>query len=370
MGRKRTRQKPGRKDRADVWKRFSWRGIGMDVPVSWELGAVSGDEDSGYFRLEDSFYTRLEAKWYTHKAGKPSLERIQENYLSQLGGRGRKKKNIEVIEGPSFRSLDEEGSERCVFRWASDTESSCAIVYRAQSQRVLLVQVVSRPGKGGARLAKRILRGLEDRSHDEIRRWAVYDLDFTVPRPFGLASHKLQSGLLEFLFQDGEAVLGVRRWSMADALLRRGELDVWLNREYADLLKDCQWERTELRRQGDEGISIEGSYEAKSARLVWPLLAAIPFGLGRRLPVNLCASIALSFWHCPRSNRILGVHLRDPEGRLDAFERVASSLRCHARSLEVEERSEDWIPEEDLGGQEGYLPVHSSQEPEGGVAEE
>jgi len=341
----------------------------MDVPVSWELGAVSGDEESGYFRLEDSFYTRLEAKWFTHPSGKPSLEKIQQNYLSQLGGRGRKKRQVELIEGPTLRQWDEEGSESCSFRWAADTECSCLVLYRAQTKRVVLIQVVSRPGKGGARLAKRILRSLRDGSDEASRHWAVYDLDFSVPKPFTLSSHRLQSGLLEFVFQDGEAVLGVRRWSMADAMLRRGELDVWSKKEYAELLKDCQWEENVLEREGDKGIRIEGSYEAKSARLIWPFLALLPFGMGRLLPVNLCAAIGVMFWHCPHSNRILGVHLKDPEGRVDVLKQVASSLHCHTRPMEVEKRIEDWLPETDVGGQEGYLPVHSSQESEGGVEE-
>ena len=370
MGRKRRFQGSRGTGESDDWKRFSWRGIGLDVPVSWELGAVHGDDRSGYFRLDDSFYTRVEAKWHNQTGGRPSLERIQEQYMAQLRGKGRHRKNVELIEGPVCRQVDEQGSETCRFRWAAETEGSCLVRFCSACQRVLLIQVLSRAGMGGARLARRVLDSARDHSEDQQCHWAVYDLAFHVPISFSLSSHQLQSGLLEFLFVDRDAILGVRRWSMADIMLKRGDLDLWLKKEYSELLRDSQWEKSVLAREGDEGILVEGSYESKSARLVWPLLAMVPFGLGRRLPVNLCASVAAQIWHCPSSNRILGVHLRDPDGRLEAFHEVAASLSCHRTFLEGNTLVEDGFRKTAIDGQEGHLSVRSSQESDGGMAKE
>lgn len=371
MGRKRRKTSGSAEPEEQGWKRLAWRGLSFSLPESWDLGSVSGDNASGYLRIDDPFYTRLEAKWMTCARSKPSLERVYQDYLSQLKGKGKTRRDVSVAQGPEFRPWGQDGSEECRFRWESDAEGSCLIRFFGASQRVLFLQVMARKGQGGARLAERIFETVRDDSDSDRIPWAVYDVMFSVPREFHLESHGLQSGLLDFGFVASGVLLGVKRWSMADAMLRRGSLETWLKRQYGPFLKGTRWESRELPWKGHAALQVDGGYEVRGSQWLWPLLSALPLNLGRRIPLDLAGSVCIKLWHCPESNRVFGVHLRDPDARTGWVEDVAGSLCCHDPLTEVRpDALAGSIEESASAGQEGYLSVHSGEESVGGVEKE
>ena len=55
------------------WTVFGWAGIQLEIPTTWELSGLSGDQKTGYLRLDDAEMPRLELKWAHTRRKKPCL---------------------------------------------------------------------------------------------------------------------------------------------------------------------------------------------------------------------------------------------------------------------------------------------------------
>ena len=98
------------------WTTLGWNGITVELPEDWELSGLSGDDKSGYLRLEDADMPRLELKWSESKQKKPDLQRVLDDYFKLVRKNYKRRdtnlhiqRNINLIKDPAvFR-----GSRGC-----------------------------------------------------------------------------------------------------------------------------------------------------------------------------------------------------------------------------------------------------------------
>ena len=63
------------------WNLFGWAGIQLEIPTTWEISGISGDEKNGYLRLDDAEMPRLELKWAKTRKKKPDLHKTLDEYF-------------------------------------------------------------------------------------------------------------------------------------------------------------------------------------------------------------------------------------------------------------------------------------------------
>ena len=76
-------------------KLVGWQGFTLSVPATWDLTGFSGEEASGYLRIDDSEEQGTEIKWATERAKakhEPNLGERREAYFDALRKTARKKK--------------------------------------------------------------------------------------------------------------------------------------------------------------------------------------------------------------------------------------------------------------------------------------
>jgi hypothetical protein len=170
------------------------------------------------------------------------------------------------------------------------------------------------------RQADAILDTVADHGPDpEMVRWGVYGLEFSVPAGFRLVRSRLMSGFMSMNFRGRPGRVIVERWGLADTLLEPEGMLSWHSREYLSELKMFVGDTSALEWGEHEALETRG-YEGGLRRLQSAVRA---FGLPGRM--EKFASLA---WHCPDSNRIVGVRGfgAAPAGWV---RRVAATVRCH-----------------------------------------
>ena len=66
------------------WTVFGWAGIQLEIPTAWELSGLSGDQKTGYLRLDDGEMPRLELKWAHTRRKKPDLHATLDEYFKLI----------------------------------------------------------------------------------------------------------------------------------------------------------------------------------------------------------------------------------------------------------------------------------------------
>ncbi len=301
------------------WALVAWQGVGAEVPASWNIVAVSGDGSEGYLRADGPAEESLELRWQRAKR-QPDLKLIAEDYLKGIRKTSRKQR----VEYDG--ELEPSGGRRARvkpvdlrFRWQSDRASVGRLHWCADCRRTVIAQVSAPVGVEVFAAGERILDSVRDHSHDDLQEWGVYGLVCQVPRRLKLARHRLMSGFLSLNFsRRGERII-VERWGLAEELLQKDGLWGWHQREYLSELRSFRGDTGALEWGEHEALETTGVEGGPRRALALMRAWGIP-GRAERF-----ASIV---WHCPETNRIIGVRGfgRSPEADVRA---VAATIRCH-----------------------------------------
>ena len=126
------------------WTVFGWAGIQLEIPTTWELSGLSGDQKTGYLRLDDAEMPRLELKWAHTRRKKPDLHATLDEYFKLIrktykkGGELSFRRNVNFIKDPEFF----EGRTVLGFSWKGSIRAN-GLIFHA-GKRITIVQVMGR----------------------------------------------------------------------------------------------------------------------------------------------------------------------------------------------------------------------------------
>jgi len=313
------------------WTLFGWAGIQLEIPTTWELSGISGDEKNGYLRLDDADMPRLELKWAKSRKKKPDLHKTLDEYFKLVrknykrGGNVSFRRNVELIK-------DEDFLKDCTvlgFSWKGGIRANGLIIHNPDAKRITIVQVMGRLKENWRPIVHRVFQSISDQVDAEHKVWSAYGLRLAVPSAYKLEKQKLLSGYLLFTFNRGKyRKISVERYGPAEVLLNEfssedNQLETWFRSRYAKAIRGYGFEVTPQNEHGDERINFVGQQTR--------LYDSVPFS-----PVLLVDKILkrtrLTFytWHCHHTNRIYVVQ---SIGRQEVSEKlaqeVAESIHCH-----------------------------------------
>lgn len=310
-------------------KPVAWQGLTVQVPTDWDVTGFSGDAKEGYLRIDDGDTGSLELKWATHgprEKSEPDPEVRAESYLLTLQKSAKKKKlAFESKVGAVSKGVAR--PERLVagFTWSGDRKAVGTVFYCRTSRRVVIAQVTGNAdGRSPGRRAEEILRTLACFDAESgWRRWALYDLDVTLPSDFELTAPQVMNVYVKLGFTRKAEKLTVEQWSVADVARRGAFLDVWLSMNSRGELRGMKTTADETQVHGHGGANLTGRPE-----FGLPMFDALKAAIK-----NLHAP-ALRFsavgWECEPGNKLYLVQHTRPRNAIELSQSVALRLVCHA----------------------------------------
>ena len=343
------------------WTVFGWAGIQLEIPTTWELSGLSGDQKTGYLRLDDSEMPRLELKWAPTRKKKPDLHATLDEYFKLIRKTYKRgsdlsfRRNVDLIKDAAFF----EGRTVLGFSWKGSIRAN-GLIFHA-GKRIIIVQVMGRLKENWRPTVLRIIQSIVDRNDDPLTLWSAYGLKLGVPKEYKLERQKLLSGYLLFAFgakpsrfqipikvaklaanrirkTDGplekidfsppdRGRLSVERYGPAEVMLgdykdAQNPLEAWFRVKYAKAIRGYGFEVTTDTETGDERLTLIGEQTR--------LYDSVPFS-----PVlmfdKLSKRTALVFhlWHCHHSNRIYVIQSIGSNNAHPTVEKVANSIECH-----------------------------------------
>ena len=182
------------------WTVFGWAGIQLEIPTTWELSGLSGDQKTGYLRLDDADMSRLELKWAHSRRKKPDLHATLDEYFKLIRKtykRGTElsfRRNVNLIKDPEFF----EGRTVLGFSWKGSIRANGLIFH--VGKRIIIVQVMGRLKENWRPTVLRIFQSITDHGDAPQTLWSAYGLKMGVPKEYKLERQKLLSGYLLFAF--------------------------------------------------------------------------------------------------------------------------------------------------------------------------
>ncbi len=313
------------------WTLFGWAGIQLEIPTTWEISGISGDEKNGYLRLDDAEMPRLELKWAKTRKKKPDLHKTLDEYFKLVrknykrGGNVSFRRNVDLIKDEDFLK----DSTFLGFSWKGGIRANGLIVHSPDTKRITIVQVMGRLKENWRPTVLRIFQSISDEGDPQHTVWSAYGLKLAVPKNYKLERQKLLSGYLLFAFTRGKSrKLSVERYGPAEVLLNEftaepNQLESWFRARYAKAIRGYGFEVTPHDEDGDERITFIGQQTR--------LYDSMPFSpvlildkLRKRTRLTFCIR------HCHHTNRIYVVQ---SIGRHEVSEKlakeVAESIHCH-----------------------------------------
>lgn len=308
------------------WTTFGWHNLRFEVPEEWNLGKVTGDANSGYFRLDDAEIVRMEVEWRPMKGGRAaaqrfSLSQLVDRYLKNLQQKAEKtgqrldiQRSVDVLGGVTLPDKACEG-----FHWKADYRA-VNIAWRCTTcNRVGLVRIFCRLNEDVGSVATRVFRSLQDHPEEGRQTWGVYGFVFRVPEAFRLEEHILRSGHLRFVFKKGPTALHIERIGMADFLLKGWSIEEWFEDFFRKPLREytCSYESDQI--QGHEGVRVIGRPKSRWKMILRPTLNRV------RRSLHLRGRL----WSCAASNRIFVVQAFSRDRNEDLSEEISREVACH-----------------------------------------
>ena len=182
------------------WNIFGWAGIQLEIPTTWEISGLSGDQKTGYLRLDDADMPRLELKWAHTRRKKPDLHATLDEYFKLIRKNYKKgaelsfRRNVNLIKDPEFF----EGRTVLGFSWKGSIRAN-GLIFHA-GNRITIVQVMGRLKESWRPIVLRIFQSFVDNGNAPQTLWSAYGLKLGVPREYKLERQKLLSGYLLFAF--------------------------------------------------------------------------------------------------------------------------------------------------------------------------
>lgn len=341
----------------DDWCVFGWAGTQLEIPRTWELSGLSGDERSGYLRLDDAEMPRLELKWAHTRKKKPDLHATLDEYFKLIRKNYKRgpelsfRRNVTLIKEPEFF----EGRNVIGFSWKGGVRAN-GLIFHA-GKRITIVQVMGRLKENWRPMVLRIFRSIstsinatDSGSNASHTLWSAYGLALSVPNEYKLERQKLLSGYLLFAFVAKSSRLrhlipaakgvplfterqrlSVERYGPAEVMLGdfKAEsnpsltpLEAWFRAKYAKAIRGYGFEVTARTDTDDEYLTLIGQQSR--------LYDSVPFSPVLALDkVSKRATLAFHLWQCYQSNRIYVIQFvggADAEGTV---QQVAESIQCH-----------------------------------------
>jgi hypothetical protein len=313
-------------------KLIGWQGLTVRVPESWDLTGFSGDDASGYVRIDDGEQEQaVEIKWATEpKRAKtaPDVTVRRESYFRALRTTAKKKRlalTTKDTDAPKGAARPERTATG--FTWVGDRKGVGAVWYCATCRRVVIAQVLGDPsGKGGlGSAAEKILGSLECHSADpDWRTWALYDLETRVPADYKLVGQQLMNVYLRLSFAKGTARLSVEQWAVANVARRDSYLDVWLGSNSKGEMASARYgaDEAEGGMHGHPAVALNGGLA-----FGMPMVDAVKdAGRQFKLPATRFTGVA---WQCDTANKIFLVESLRPAREPDVTREVAERTVCH-----------------------------------------
>lgn len=287
------------------WWKIGWQGITLSVPSDWNIGAIGGERNQGYLRLDGPDMSRVEIKWAESGKGFVDIPGLVKKYLREMDKN--KKQSVTVDREAIFlekKRLRTKKSLEC-FSWHGETQGYGAAWFCPDCSRTVIIQVMGAVDEPVARLAERVILSLNDHPPDkDWIYWSTYGFCCETPADFILTSQKLMAGLIELEVTRGDEKLTVARWGMANVALRNATLTEWGKTELAKRLKKYATEYTEQSEDEYGTIHIQGKTQLPQEKL----MSFFQHCLGKPYADRVEAQV----WHCEKSNKIFYV-----EGILD-----------------------------------------------------
>ena len=166
------------------WTLFGWAGIQIEIPTTWEISGISGDEKNGYLRLDDPEMPRLELKWAKTRKKKPDLHKTLDEYFKLVrknykrGGNVSFRRNVDLIKDEDFLK----DSTFLGFSWKGGIRANGLIVHSPDAKRITIVQVMGRLKENWRPTVLRIFQSISDQGDPQHTVWSAYGLKLAVPK--------------------------------------------------------------------------------------------------------------------------------------------------------------------------------------------
>ncbi|MFW6438204.1 MAG: hypothetical protein ACOCZ7_04235, partial [Armatimonadota bacterium] len=221
------------------------------------------------------------------------------------------------------------------FAWQGELEGRGAAWYCDECERVMVVQVMTKPEENGEAIARRVISEMEDHPREAWIVWSTYGLQMEVPERFEMSSQRLMAGLIELRFASrGEEIVGVR-WGMANVALRNKDLAQWAKSEIRAYHKKIKLEFEETTFRGHSAVEVSG-YFANPLKHIQSFVMHVA---GRPYPEAVRGWV----WHCENENRIYYAGALLDDDHMEIIERVANSVVCPEGDLDGSGETEEPI---------------------------
>ncbi len=344
------------------WTVFGWAGIQLEIPATWELSGLSGDQKTGYLRLDDGEMPRLELKWAHTRRKKPDLHATLDEYFKLIrktykrrGAELSFRRNVNLIKEEEFFK----GHTVLGFSWKGDIRANGLIFH--VGKRITIVQVMGRLKENWRPTVLRIFQSIVDRSEASQTLWSAYGLKLGVPKEYKLERQKLLSGYLLFVFvakpmrlqsvlrlakrgldrirkpnstagstdfiPPDVGRLSVERYGPADMMLddykdTPNPLEAWFRAKYAKAIRGYGFEVTTHIDADDERLTLVGEQTR--------FYDGVPFS-----PVLILDKLSkrtgfvFHLWRCNHSNRIYVIQSIGSDDGAPTVQKVTQSIKCH-----------------------------------------
>lgn len=342
------------------WTVFGWAGIQLEIPTTWELSGLSGDQKTGYLRLDDAEMPRLELKWAHTRRKKPDMHATLDEYFKLIRKTYKKgaelsfRRNVNFIKDPEFF----EGRTVLGFSWKGSIRAN-GLIFHA-GKRITIVQVMGRLKENLRPTVLRIFQSITDHRDAPQTLWSAYGLKLGVPREYKLERQKLLSGYLLFAFvakkerfqsviklaksasdrlrnngtveykaspSPDRGSLSIERYGPAEVMLSDytdtpNPLEAWFRAKYAKAIRGYGFEVTSHTDAEDEYLTLIG----QQTRL-YDGIPLTPVLMLDKLSKR--TTLVFHLWRCNDSNRIYVIQSISHTDASSTVQKVAESIECH-----------------------------------------
>ncbi|MDO8683046.1 MAG: hypothetical protein Q7N50_06160 [Armatimonadota bacterium] len=296
--------------------------MSLRTPPDWNLVAVSGDENKGYFRVDSPTSAAVEVRWSILQKPPDNLNARAEEYLETLRKAARKRKisfSAKVKSRKPTPAEENFGGGSVGFTWRSDKNAYGRLLYCGYCKRLVIGQVVSDSGRDISGLSTSILSSICEHEEPGWNVWAMYDLQVSVPDKLKLRRHTLMSSFVELEFASRKDKLVIQRWGLAaNTLLKKQSLEEWADKVYMPGIAGYKTSRTS-EDDAHKSLMFTGKRGVKTT------LLSLPMGLmGKPLPRNIRGHA----WFCEESNKIYAVR-HYHTGESDLARIIKEKIACH-----------------------------------------
>ena len=344
------------------WTVFGWAGIQLEIPTTWELSGLSGDQKTGYLRLDDADMPRLELKWAHTRRKKPDLHATLDEYFKLIrktykkGGELSFRRNVDFIKDSEFS----EGRTVLGFSWKGSIRAN-GLIFHA-GKRITIVQVMGRLKENWRPTVLRIFQSIVDHRDAPQTLWSAYGLKLGVPKEYKLERQKLLSGYLLFAFvakkenfqsvirlaksassrlrnngnvqvqnkkssPSDKGSLSIERYGPAEVMLgdfkdTPNPLEAWFRAKYAKAIRGYGFEVMSHVDAEDEHLTLIGQQTRLYDGI--PLTPVLVLDkLSKR------TTLVFHLWRCNHSNRIYVIQSISNIDAQPTVQKVVKSIECH-----------------------------------------